>query len=273
MSPFFSVILSTYNSELWLKKVLLGFAQQSFKDFELIIADDGSRSSTKDLIENIRQILFYPVQHAWHPDNGFQKTIILNKALNISKGKYIVFTDGDCIPRRDFLETHNKFKAKGSFLSGGYFKLNRSLSNIISEEDIFLQNCFSIRWLRKRGLSISFNNIKIYTCVPISRVLNKLTPTKPTWNGQNSSGWRKDIFSINGFDERMKYEGEDREFGERLINFGIKPKQIRYSAICLHLDHSRGYVDNFSLELNNKIRLETKKKYRIWSDYGLIKKS
>ena len=46
--PSISVVLSTYNAEAWLEKVLYGFQYQDFKDFELVIADDGSRKETKD---------------------------------------------------------------------------------------------------------------------------------------------------------------------------------------------------------------------------------
>ena len=111
MSYSFSVIVSTFNSELWLHKVLIGFNNQTYKDFELIVADDGSNHKTRDLIEKIKHNVFYKLTHVWQPDHGFQKTIILNKALLKSNGNYIVFTDGDCIPRSDFLETHNKLRA------------------------------------------------------------------------------------------------------------------------------------------------------------------
>ena len=49
--PSISVVLSTYNAEAWLEKVLYGFQYQDFKDFELVIAHDGSRKETKDLID------------------------------------------------------------------------------------------------------------------------------------------------------------------------------------------------------------------------------
>jgi glycosyltransferase involved in cell wall biosynthesis len=42
--PKISIIVSTYNAEEWLKKVLWGFEQQIFKDFEVVIADDGSNA-------------------------------------------------------------------------------------------------------------------------------------------------------------------------------------------------------------------------------------
>jgi len=271
VSYSFSVIVSTFNSELWLHKVLIGFNNQTYKDFELIVADDGSNQKTRDLIKKIKHNVSYKLTHVWQPDRGFQKTIILNKALLESNGNYIVFTDGDCIPRSDFLETHNKFKQNGFFLSGGYFKLNEYLSRLINIEDISSENCFKYNWLRKKGLVNSIKNLKILSKDTLAKILNSITTTRPSWNGHNSSAWRKDIFSVNGFDERMKYGGEDRELGERLINFGIRPKQIRYSAICLHLHHERSYVNENSWNLNNTIRLETRIKKLKWTNYGLVK--
>ena len=271
MSCLISVIVSTYNSELWLNKVLIGFNNQTFRDFEILVADDGSNQKTKDLIKRIKPNLFYKIKHVWHPDNGFQKTIILNKALSQTKGKYIVFTDGDCIPKADFLEKHNKFKQTGFFLSGGCFRLNGYLSNLINEDDILSENCFSYSWLRIKGLPISFKNLKILVNDFFAETLNLITTTRPSWNGHNSSGWKKDIISVNGFDERMRYGGEDRELGERLINLGIRSKQIRYSAICLHLYHERSYVNENSWKKNNKIRSETRSKKLIRTKFGLIK--
>ena len=84
-------------------------------------------------------------------------------------------------------------------------------------------------------------------------------------------GWKKDFLKVNGFDERMQYGGEDREFGERLYNLGIKSKQIRYSAICLHLDHARGYVSEEMIQKNSKIRQTTRKEKIVSTPYGLKK--
>ena len=266
-----SVIISTYNHPEWLKKVLWSYEQQSFKNFELIIADDGSDESTRQLIEQTRKKVSYPIQHIWHKDNGFQKTIILNKATVASKGQYLVYSDGDCIVRKDFLQTHIDRRAQGYFLSGGYFKLPMSISKLISKEDIENQCCFDINWLKQHGLKASFKNNKITAKGIKEKLLNTLTPTIATWNGHNSSGWKEDILNANGYDERMQYGGEDRELGERLFNMGIKAKQIRYSAICLHLDHVRGYVKPEMIEKNLQIRAVTKNEKVIRTPYGIEK--
>ncbi len=267
-----SVIMSTYNAESWLEKVLIGFSCQTFTDFEIIIADDGSKEPTKLLIDRLREELNISIIHVWHEDNGFQKSQILNKAILASNCDYLVFTDGDCIPRKDFVEVHNKYRKEGYFLSGGYFKLPMDISLSITKENIISFDCFKLKWLKDRGMNSSFKNNKINSKKIVSKLLNFITPTTPSWNGHNSSGWKADILAINGFDERMQYGGQDRELGERLVNFGIKPKQIRYSTVCLHLDHPRGYATRESINKNKKIRKETKESLKKWTDFGIIKK-
>jgi glycosyltransferase involved in cell wall biosynthesis len=253
-----SVIMSTYNSVDWLEKVLWSFNAQSFTDFEIIIADDGSTEETKQKIEELNHLFLNPIIHVWHEDNGFQKTKILNKAIMKSNSEYLIFTDGDCIPRFDFVETHMKYREKGFFLSGGYFKLPMNISKMITKQDIISQNCFNLNWLKTNGFNATIKSLKLTSTKIIGSLLNKITPTKPTWNGHNSSGWKQDLIGVNGFNEEMQYGGEDRELGERLFNFGLSSKQIRYSAICVHLDHSRGYVTDEVWQKNNAIRNFTK---------------
>jgi len=271
INPEISVIISTYNSVEWLRKSLIGFENQEYKNFEILIADDGSSKDTCNFIEEFSENSQFKISHVWHEDNGFQKTKILNKALLSCRAEYIVMTDGDCIPRKDFLTTHFHQRQKGYFLSGGYCKLPLDLSEKISQDDIKQQRCFDIEWNRK-NTAVNMNNKKLSTGKITCKILNKITPTNASWNGHNSSGWKSDIMKVNGFDERMQYGGEDREMGERLFNLGINSKQIRYSAICVHLDHERGYVNEEALEFNRKIREKTRKEKMIFTPHGITKK-
>lgn len=253
-----SVILSTYNSVEWLEKVLWGFSVQTTTDFEIVIADDGSGNETKEKIVALKKYIKIPIIHVWQENNGFQKTKILNKAILASQSDYLIFTDGDCIPRNDFVATHLQFREEGYFLSGGYFKLPMNISKLIAQNDILNQNCFDINWLKLKGLEHNIKNLKLSKCHFLTKILNFLTPTKPTWNGHNASGWKSDLLAVDGFNEEMKYGGEDRELGERLFNNGLKSKQIRYFAICIHLDHERGYISEEVWKKNNEIRTFTK---------------
>ncbi|HBU78298.1 MAG TPA: glycosyl transferase family 2 [Muricauda sp.] len=270
-SPKISVIISTYNAEEWLKKVLWGFNCQLFKDFEVVIADDGSGPKTKELLEEMSKKVFYNIIHVWQEDDGFQKSRILNKAVEACNADYIIMTDGDCIPREDFVEVHYINKEQGYFISGGYYMLPMNISKMITLEDIEKQKCFNINWLKEKGIPKTFKNNKLTASGIISKLLNTVTPTNASWNGHNSSGWKKDILNVNGFDERMQYGGQDRELGERLFNFGIKSKQLRYSAVCVHLDHKRGYKTPESIAKNQAIRKETRLKKVVWTHYGITK--
>lgn len=266
-----SVIFSTYNSTEWLKKVLWGYETQTYKDFEIIIADDGSGDETRKLIDGFKENSSLDIIHVWQEDEGFQKSRILNKAIVASTTDYLIFTDGDCIPRNDFVKVHVNKAKKDYFLSGGYFKLPLDTSHAISQTDIINQNAFDVNWLYAHGLKRTYKTMKLTSHGTKAELLNFITPATATWNGHNSSGWKDDLVAVNGFNEDMKYGGQDRELGERLMNKGIKGIQIRYSAICIHLDHGRGYKTKESIQFNLNVRKETKDLKKTWTSNGIVK--
>ncbi len=117
-----------------------------------------------------------------------------------------------------------------------------SISHSLTIDDIRSGRAFQWSYLRSQGLPWSRRCLRFLAGKYLAAILNFGTTTRPTWNGNNSSGWRDDILAVNGFDERMKYGGLDRELGERLENAGVHGVHIRYSTVVLHLDHPRGYV-------------------------------
>ena len=184
--PEISVIISTYNSEDWLEKVIWSYQAQTFKNFEMVIADDGSGPKTKNLIKNLNSKVDYPITHVWHEDDGFQKSQILNKAILVCKADYILMSDGDCIAREDYVAVHVQDKEPGYFLSGGYFMLPMSISQLITKDDILSQQCFDLQWLKSKGLKASFKNNKLTAKGLKQKLLNDFTPTRASWNGHNS---------------------------------------------------------------------------------------
>jgi len=266
-----SVIITTFNQPEWLKKTLWSYEVQTNKNFEVLIADDGSDQETIDLIEEYKKTSSLEIKHVWHPHNGFQKCTILNKAILESSTDYLLFTDGDCIPRHDFIEVHVKRARRNYFLSGGYFKLTTPVSKTITQQDINDQNPFKIKWLRKLGQPFTYKFLKMTKNPFIAWFMNTITPTRATWNGHNVSGWKEDILKVNGYNEDMKYGGLDRELGERLMNIGVNGLQIRYSAICLHLDHPRPYKTPDTLNKNRSIRDDVLKNKITWAKNGIVK--
>lgn len=267
-----SVVFTTYNEPEWLEKVLWGYQCQTFKDFEVLIADDGSAQATRQRIAAMQEKVSFPIRHIWHEDRGFRKCTILNKAIQCAAADYLVFSDGDCIPRKDFLQAHLHSRSGGAFLSGGAVRLPMALSCAVSREDIVSQRVFDKRWLKSRGFRQNLvKQLKLTRNTRLGVLLNHLTPTKATWNGGNASAWKKDVLAVNGFNESMRYGAEDREFGTRLENAGLRSVQIRYSAVCLHLDHSRGYRNPQDLENNQRVWKQTRRNKTVHTPYGIVK--
>ena len=126
-APLASVIVSTYNQPAWLALCLSGFAHQDRHDFELIVVDDGSCAETRALLAARRAGLPFHLQHVWQEDRGFRKCRALNLGILAARSDYLVFTDGDCVPRRDFVSAHLRLRARGSQCTGGLNGCNHRL--------------------------------------------------------------------------------------------------------------------------------------------------
>lgn len=268
-----AVILSTYNSPDRLEPTLIGYAAQSHRHFELIVADDGSTEDTRHLIAAVSRRFAMPVKHVWQEDVGFRKCRILNQAALSTTADYLIFSDGDCIPRKDFVAVHVARARSGRFLSGGYFKLPAATCERLTPDLILEGRATDPAWLVGNGVRHSHKLAKLRLVGWRAEAMNFITPTRPTWNGHNASGWRADLLRVNGFDERMAYWAQDREFGERLENAGVRGMQIRYAAICVHIHHDRPYKNQASREKNLQIRRETRKRRAVWTAHGIVKSS
>lgn len=264
-----SVVLTTYNSPRWLEKVLWGYSVQTYWPFEILIADDGSAPETARLVEQMAERLHVPLQHVWHQHRGFRKPTIVNRCIRQSRGEYLIFSDGDCIPRFDFVAQHVRWAAPNRFLSGGMVRLTRDLSRRITADDIRRGHAHQAAWLVKNGMHLEFK-LRMLTLGPkLGALFDCFSTTRPSFNGHNASAWKDDVLRANGFDQRMGYGGLDRELGERLLHAGVRPKRIRHRAICVHLDHDRPYVRAETIDRNNAIRRATRSLRLTRTEFGI----
>jgi glycosyltransferase involved in cell wall biosynthesis len=263
-----SVIIATYNAPVLLRRVLSGYAMQDCGGFDILVADDGSGPETRDVIERFARELPLPIQHIWHEDAGFRKTIILNRAIEAARGEYLIFTDGDCIPRNDFVSVHVGNARPGRFLSGGVEPLSRAATEALSDGMVDTQELFDPLWLadnRERPRLFG----KVNRGRLVQQLLRRFSPTAPTFNGHNSSAWKKDILSVNGFDERLAYGGLDRELGERLVNRGVTGKSVRHDAILVHQWHERPYATPQGWSANSRSRQDVRMRRLNWTNSGI----
>ncbi|MFW5830549.1 MAG: glycosyltransferase family 2 protein [Planctomycetota bacterium] len=264
-----SVIMTTYNQPVWLAKVIRGFARQTLPPSELIVADDGSGPETAAALESCARECGLPLVHLRQSDAGFRKCQALNHGIRIAQGDYLIFTDADCVPHRDFVAWHCRLARPGRFLSGGYVKLGMATSTALAQTDIDAGHHCDPSWLAQRGDPAGRDRKLRCAGARTARVWDLLTTTRASWNGHNASTWRRYALAANGFDHAMQYGGQDREFGERLVNAGIRGLQIRHHAVCVHLDHKRGYATPESIARNRTIRAETRRSGRTRTAEGM----
>ena len=264
-----SVIVSTYNKPAALEKVLHGFAFQTQKNFELVIADDGSTAETADLIARVRDATGMDIVHVWHEDRGFRKTEILNRAILVAQSDYLLFTDGDCIPRADLIEVHRRLARPRRYVAGGYVKLPADISDEVSLDDVESGRFAELRWLRNRGWKPGRRALRLSRWWPLATILDWITPTAADFHGNNASTSREAIFEVNGFEGEMGYGGLDQALGYRLQNAGVKGIQARHRAVTMHLHHDRPYRDPATVMQNKEIMRRIRRDGEIRARSGL----
>jgi glycosyltransferase involved in cell wall biosynthesis len=262
-----TVVVTTYNNPRGLELVFAGLARQSMQDFELLVADDGSGPATASLVADFAARAPFPVRHLWHPDEGFRKCTICNKAIAEATGDYLVFFDGDCIPGRRCLELHVQAARRDSYMAGGAVYLDRVLSERLTPADV------SSGRLDRPGLwwwRVNKRRRLLARHLPgIREVMNRRVPREPSWRGGNSSAWAEHMRAVGGFDERFTYGFEDADFGHRLQAFGIHGRSIRYSNPVMHVEHSRPYADPLQLARNRRLYEENRARHLVRTPYGL----
>lgn len=265
--PLLSLIIAVYKQPGFLELVLLSCLRQTFTDFEIIIADDGSGDDISEVIGRYRGLFKYPVVHCWHEDEGFRKTIIVNRAVVISNAQYIVFIDGDCILHRKFLENHWKYKKLNRILAGRRVRLDNVITSKLTRDDINSGKMENVLfWVRNSRTK----DIKHGIYLPCFFFLENLFRVK-MWRilGCNFSIHREDYLSLNGYDERIIGRGmEDSNLNERALLKGIKIKSIVREALQYHLFHSFDPIPHSS----DTIREYCNPPY-YWTPYGIEKRS
>lgn len=232
-----AVIVTTYNRPDALAAVLEGYLAQTGQHFELLVADDGSTEDTRKVVTDYAARATFPLRHVWQEDLGFRAAAARNRAIAATSADYIIFTDGDCIPPRDFVAQHCRLAEAGYFLSGNRILL----SETFTQQSLTLQLPLHERdlpaWLlpRLRG--------DINRWLPLLRLPDgdwrRRAPER--WAGAktcNLSVWRDDLVRVNGLDESYSGWGlEDSDLVIRLIHAGVRHKSARFAAPVFHLWH------------------------------------
>lgn len=237
-----SLIVAVYKDIEALELIIESLKKQTYKNFEVIIAEDGNDIEMKEFISNIK---YLDIFHTTQEDIGIRKARSVNNGILASTGEYLIFIDGDCIPYSTFIESHVILSQDKFVLSGRRANLGPKYAEKLRKKELcssdlekkFLlyypfiaKDC--IEGHSEEGFRFSPNGL-FYKLFFKNRNLNK------SLLGCNYSCFRKDIIAINGYDEGYGESafGTDTDLEWRFKYSGLNIKSVRYVANIFHLYH------------------------------------
>jgi glycosyltransferase involved in cell wall biosynthesis len=239
-----SVVITTYNRPEALDAVVRACFMQNDKNFEIIIADDGSTANTRACVKQLAAASPVPIRHVWQADDGFRAAMARNRGTLAASGEYIVFLDGDCIPQRDFIARHRALSQPGCLVSGSRILMSERLTQRVLDEKIDLgavKRATLLGWRLEGDLNKTLQPLGL-RWPDLGRVSGKFK-----WRRIKSCNlgvWRSDLERVNGFDESFVGWGyEDSDLVLRLHHAGVQRKDGAFATEVFHLWHREAQRD------------------------------
>jgi glycosyltransferase involved in cell wall biosynthesis len=252
--PLISVVVTTYNRPDALAAVLRACFAQDDRNYEIIIADDGSTANTREMIDGLRATAPVPLRHVWQPDAGFRAAMARNRGTLAAAGDYVIFLDGDCVPQRDFVSRHRQLARPGYLVSGSRVLLSEAYTARILADGVDLQALGAAEKLRLRARGDINKVMQLLAKWPDAGRERK----RFTWRrikSCNLAVWRADLDRVNGFDESFTGWGhEDSDLVVRLFHAGVRRKDGAVATEVFHLWHREAQRDQETS--NRKVVLE-----------------
>ena len=225
-----SLVVTTYNRKDALALVLESALRQRRRPDELVVADDGSRPDTGELVAAFAARSPFPVRHSWQEDLGFRAAASRNRAFAAAAGEYLVMVDGDIVLHPSFLEDHLRAARPGRFVQGSRVMLSeKATARALASGRVPLGAL-------ARGIR---NRLNAVHSPALSRLASHRNDDVFRVRSANLACWRGDVLRVNGFDEDFVGWGrEDSDFVARLQHAGIFRLQLKFAAIGYHLWHS-----------------------------------
>jgi len=255
--PKISVVIAVYNKPKILRFCLDGYRRQSFlkskKNFEIILADDGSKPEIENIFQEFSKEVSFTCTYLYQEDTGWGKIRMLNWSILESQSDFLIFTDGDCIPHRNFIKAHFEGQEEKTVLCGRRVDLMDKISEKLTLEDVKNGKLDSTFWVLKNMAAnkMDFGEQGLYFPSWLSRLLDLFSKHRnPTLLGSNFSIHKKWLREVNGFDESYQSPGlgEDTDIERRFLLCGLKLKWITHRAIQFHVWHSLTKVGQQSRE-------------------------
>lgn len=238
-APRLGLIINTWNQPDYLRRVLRAVSAQKSPPDEVLLADDGSDSETRDVFQAWAGTCRPAHSHLWQEHQGFRRARILNQAIALAKSEYLVFLDGDTLPHPDFVSDHRALARSEAFVQGHRALVGRRASAWFGLGPFNSDRRRACWRGQLQGLKHAYR-----WPWPWPRARRDLRGVR----GCNLAIWREHLLQINGYNEAFVGWGrEDSELAVRLMNLGVHRLDVRGWSLCFHLWHPPASRTNLSL--------------------------
>lgn len=238
-----SIIIAVYKDIESLNLIIEALKTQTYKNFEVIVAEDNDSQEMKEYIASIEGL---EVKHTFQEDDGVRKSRSQNNGILASSGEYLIFLDGDIIPYSTFVAGHVTLAKEGVVLAGRRINLNDKLSKKF--RDGTLKPYTLEKYYFLLGFKLMFDrNARFEQGIyvnPDSFIYKKFMSNRKrntSLIGCNFSCFKKDMVAINGFDESYGASSlpDDMDLDWRFRAYGLELKSCKNVANTFHLYHKK----------------------------------
>ena len=269
-----SVIIAVYKDVEALELIIESLKNQTYKNFEVIIAEDGQDEKMQTFIKSIKDL---DIKHTTQEDIGIRKTRSLNNGIIASEGEFLIFIDGDCIPYSTFIESYVKISQDGFIISGRRVNLGPKYSKKLRNKIISpleLEKTFLLRYIFISQDCKEGHSEDGFYFSPDGWIYNKFIKNRKASTsilGCNYACFKKDIIAINGYDEGYGETaiGDDTDLEWRFKALGCKIKSAKNVANVFHLYHSRSFRNRIDTNKYLEIFKENKLNNKFICTFGL----
>jgi glycosyltransferase involved in cell wall biosynthesis len=229
-----SVIVGTYNNLDILETTLAAFSVQSARNFEIVLADDGSNQDYRPILTPWASKFAHGIVHVTQEKRGFRKARVLNRAVIVSRFDPLIVSDMDCVPHPDFVRNHLAYVKPGTAITG---RRTHVKNDALPDAQAILNHGLGFTVLRLINLRLT-GKARIIEHGFVFPILYESANLR--LHGSNFSAYRQDILAVNGWNEEFEGWGdEDSDLGVRLQNNGVRIRNLRNKVIQFHVMHDK----------------------------------
>lgn len=199
-----SVIMTVYNQELYLSEAIECIINQTYRNLELIIVDDGSDDNTLNII-NKYKVIDDRIEFISRENKG--RVDSLNEAIRLSTGQYIAIMDGDDITSTERIEKEAAF-----------LDINREVYLVGAKIELQFDSVQNEKTIKERNRALKISNSELDRSDVFSSINDSFKICHGTWM------FRRELFDfVGGY---RNYNCEDADFLFRTICLGFKVDRL-----------------------------------------------